>query len=72
MTLFDRALATDGFSQNRGKEELLMERAHSQIAASCVMASLRCQGKSSQLRGVATWEIRRLLLTSSQGGGKPR
>ena len=75
--VFDRVLATDGFSQNRGKRSsscTWWARAPSQIVGWCVMARFRCQGRSSQLRGtwVVTWEKRRPSLTSSQGGGKLR
>ena len=71
--VFDRALATDGFSQ---KEELLVRLVKDGSFADrrCVMARFRCQGRSSQLRGiwVVTCEKRRPSLTGSQGGGKLR
>ena len=58
--VFDRALATDGFSQNRGKGGAphafggrgLIRRSS---FFWCVMARFRCQGRSSQLRG--TWVV---------------
>ena len=75
--VFDRALATDGFSQNRGKEELLMHLVGEGSFTDRRLvreARFRCQGKSSQLRGtwVATGEKRHPSLTSSPGGGTPR
>ena len=62
------------FRRTEGKRSSSCTWAHSQIVAWCVMERFRCQGKSSQLRGtwVTTWENRHPLLTSSQGGGKPR
>ena len=49
--VFDRTLAVDGFSQNRGKEGsscIWWEWALSQIVVWCVTARFRCQAKSSQ------------------------
>ena len=75
--VFHRALAADGFSQNRGKEELLMHLvglAPWQIDGWCERGMCRCQARSSQWRGISavTWEERHLSLTSFPGGVKPQ
>ena len=76
--VFDRTLAVDGFSQNRGKEELLMHLVGEGSLADRRLVRegqvSRCQAKSSQWRGIsaATWEKRHPSLMSSPGGVKPQ
>ena len=72
--VFDRALADDGFSQNRGKEELVMHLAPWQIDGWCERVKCRCQARSSQWRGTSavTWEKRHPSLMSFPGGVKPQ
>ena len=76
--VFDRALATDGFSHNIGEEELLM---HLVGEGSFTDRRLVRDGKVSLPGKVVTvarhlgshlGEKRHPSLTSSQGGGKPR
>ena len=74
--VFDRALAVDGFSQNRGKEELLMHLVGTGSLADrrCERGMCHCQARSSQWRGISavTWENRHLSLMSFPGGVKPQ
>ena len=71
----DRALATDGFSQNRGKEELLMHLVgEGSFADRRLVRKVSLPGKVVKVASpwVATWEKKASSLTSSQGGGKQR